>query len=131
MVARSGDRVVAQAVAFFACLGVEGAFDDALAASVPLGPSERGEDRLLRYLRVGATGLVGGGDRLAHLLDLKIVLDEAQLGEGLRQLCVELRAALGDSCAFAQIDHLGLDGRVDAGDDRHLHLAEVFGQGVP
>ena len=123
MVARSGDRVVAQAVALFACLGVEGAFDDALAASVPLGPAERGEDRL--------EALVGGGDRLAHLLDLKIVLDEAQLGEGLRQLCVELRAALGDSCAFAQIDHLGLDGRVDAGDDRHLHLAEVFGQGVP
>ena len=123
MVARGGDRVVSQTVALLAGLGVEGSFDDALAAPVRFGPAERGEDRL--------EALVGGGDRLAHLLDLKIVLDEAQLGEGLRQLGVELRAALGDSRAFAQVDHLGLDGGVDAGDDRHLHLAEVFGQGVP
>ena len=81
VVAGGGDGVVAEFVALLPGTGEEGALHDALAAEVGQGAGQGLDHFGEAFHRGGHGGL--------HLLDLPLVLDQAELGECLGQLLVE------------------------------------------
>ena len=82
VVAGGADRVVADAVALVPRGEAEDALDPALAAAVGDGVGQVGDD--------GLEAVVGRLDRLAHLLDLPLVLGEAQVRQEVGELVVGL-----------------------------------------
>ena len=123
VVAGGADRVVADAVALVAGVQAEDALDPALAATELDGRLELGDDRL--------EADVGGGDGLAHLLDLVLVLDHPQQREGVGEGVVLLgeRLLLG-----AVLDAGGVEAggqlAVGVAHEAHGDLAGVLGGGV-
>jgi hypothetical protein len=124
VVAGRRDRVVSRAVALLAGLRPEGAFDDSLPPPVPGGAGEGGDDRVEPLPR--------GVDGLAHLSDLPLVFDQADLRERPLQLGVGLRGAFGQPGSPAQLLRLRLDSGVGLGHDGQSDVAlpEILGQRV-
>ena len=124
MVAGRADRVVADPVALVAGVQPEEALDPALAAPALDRRAQVGNDRLEAHLR--------RRDRVAHLLDLPLVLGHSQLREVCRERHVRLGDLLGhlDTGLGASLVDEGRDVTVGVTDDPQGDGAGVLGQRV-
>ena len=125
VIARGGDRVVADPVAVGARGGREDALDDALAAGMAHGARQLADDVL--------EAAQGRLDRLAHLAHLVLVLEQALLAGSLLQGGVLGGGLVPAGQAVLRADLLDhrLDARVHARHDAQRQLrADVLGQVV-
>ena len=123
IVARGGDRVVADAVAVGAGGGLECGLDDSLTTAVA--------ERLRQRCHHVVETCTGDGDGFAQLLDFVVVLDQAQLGEQLCQFGIPgLRGLeIGLDLGASEVDD-SVDAGVGLSDEAHGDRSEVLRDGV-